>query len=211
MKKNMLCALAAALGVMLLQGCGTFQAPPRQVDLYTLAYPPPDAAEAEQRLPVHLAVSPFQAVAPYHSNRMVYADNDYRRSTYTYHKWLAKPAEMINSFIIRDIRAARIVETASELGGHDSTHVLSGRVEAFYEDDSRDPWAAVLGLSVTLSKKAPAASDSPVLLQKTYRTRRDLEQNNPLSFAKAMSRALQTVSKRMVADIRERLKRQGTD
>lgn len=208
MKKGMLCALAAALAVMLLQGCGTLQAPPRQVALYTLAYPAPDAQKAGQRLPVHLAIRPFQAVAPYHSDRMVYADNDYRRSKYVYHKWLAKPAEMIGSFIVRDIRAAQIVETAAELGGgHDPTHILNGRVEAFYEDDSREPWAAVLALSITLSKNAPAAPGNPVLLQKTYRVRRDLAQNNPLGFAKAMSRALETVSQRMAADIQERLKR----
>ena len=207
MNKGMFYKLAAILAVMLLQGCGVFQAPPRQVELYTLAYPAPDAAKADTRLPVRLAVKPFRAVAPYHLDRMVYADNDYRRSTYVYHKWLSKPAEMIGSFIVRDIRAARIVETAEAGNGNDPTHVLKGRVEAFYEDDSRESWAAVLALSITLSKNAPAASDTPVLLQKTYRVRRDLEQNNPLGFAKAMSRALETVSERMVADIQERLKR----
>ncbi|MBS3732440.1 MAG: membrane integrity-associated transporter subunit PqiC [Desulfobacterales bacterium] len=207
MKKGMFYALAAILVGMLLQGCGAFQTQPRQVELYTLAYPAPDAAEADTTLPVRLAVKPFRAVAPYHSDRMVYADNDYRRSTYVYHKWLAKPAEMIGSLIIRDIRAAQLVETAGEDTGNDPTHILKCRVEAFYEDDSRDPWTAVLALSVSLSKKAPAASDSPVLLQKTYRVRRDLEHNNPLGFAKAMSRALETVSERMVADIHDHLAR----
>lgn len=206
MKKGIFCVLLAVLAMM-IQGCGAFQTPSRQVELYTPAYPAPEAVKPDETLPARLVVKPFRASAPYRTDRMVYADNAYRRNTYTYHRWISKPAEMVDSFIVRDIRAAQIAAAVCTDACQNPTHILEGTVTEFYEDDSRDPWTAVLAISITLSEKAPAASDGPVLLQKTYSVHRDLEQNNPLGFAKAMSRALETVSERMVADIQERLKR----
>lgn len=201
MKKNIYLSLLASV-VIILQGCGTFQEPPRQVNLYTLAYPSPDAGAPGKVIPARLSVRPFLASAPYRTDSMVYAENKYHRSTYVYHKWLTKPAEIVGDLILRDIRAAQLVEAAFYDGIQNPTHIMKCTLEEFYEDDSREPWEAVLGLNLILIKNDPAASGSRIVLQKTYRVRKKLEQKSALGLAKAISRAVQEVSTRIVKDIR---------
>ncbi|MCF8094295.1 MAG: PqiC family protein [Desulfobacteraceae bacterium] len=204
MKKYIFCGIVAAFAMM-IPGCSAFNTPPKQVDLYTLAYPAPEAVKAGKTVPVRLAVKPFRVFTPYSSDRIVYAENKHHRSMYVYHKWIAKPGEIVGSLVIRDIRAAQIVEAVFYEGGQNPNHTLECTLEAFYEDDSQDPWEAVLAVNLILTKNHPANSGSQILLQKTYQTRKALEQNNPLGLARAMSRALEGVTERMIKDIQKSL------
>lgn len=195
-----LAALAAAV-----HGCAAVKSPPEQVRLYTLSYPAPGAVKTDSSSNVLLEVKPFLAAGPYRSDKIVYAENQYKRSSYIYHKWQTEPAGMVYDLIVRDLRASKIAEAVLPAPDTPPTHTLQGTIDAFYEDDSKDPWEAVLEITVTLSGKSPGSSETPVVLHKSYTQRKPLEQNNPLGLAEAMSLALEEVSSKMIRDISESL------
>ncbi|MFW6082089.1 MAG: ABC-type transport auxiliary lipoprotein family protein [Desulfosalsimonas sp.] len=201
MKNRTLCIVLLAALAAAVQGCGAFKSQPEQVRLYTLSYPVPRQVIKDSTSPVLLEVKPFRAAGPYGSDRMVYAENQYKRSSYIYHKWQNEPAEMVYDLIIRDLRASKIAEAVVPAPDTPSTHTLQGTIDAFYEDDSQDPWEAVLEITVTLSGQSAGSSESQVVLHRSYTKRKPLEQNNPLGLAEAMSLALEEVSSKMIKDI----------
>lgn len=206
MKSRIIHIITLAAVAALLQGCGTFRSPPQEVRLYTLTYPSPQSSENGAQNRAVLRIEPVRAADPYGSERIVYAENKYSRGTYVYHKWAAKPTEMIGNLIIRDIRASQIAEAVATTPSRSSfTHSLSINVKAFYEDDSDDPWQAVLQITALLAEKRPQDQNGRVLMDKTYSSEKALEQNNPLGLAEAMSAALQEVSSDMIKDISARL------
>ncbi|MCF8027431.1 MAG: PqiC family protein [Desulfobacteraceae bacterium] len=205
-------AIAAAIfAILLLPGCTGFSQPPKPVESYVLSYPAPmTAADTRTTAPdAVLAVQAFDAAAPYQSRQMVYADHRLRRKTYAYHQWVSKPAEMIRDLIIRDLQAAQAVRsvTRAEKRLEPPTHVLWATIEAFYEDDTRSPWQAVLELTATLAETRSGQSGRCLIMTKTYQARQDLEQNNPLGQARAMSTALAEISEDLAADLRKALRR----
>lgn len=215
MKQNILFiqmpAIAAAIfAILLLPGCTGFSEPPRAVESYVLSYPAPMPADTKITAPdAVLAVQAFDAAAPYRSRQMVYADHQLRRKTYAYHQWVSKPTEMVRDLIIRDLQAAQAVQsvTRAEKRLESPTHVLWATIEAFYEDDTRSPWQAVLELTATLAETQSGQSGRSIIMTKTYQARQDLEQNNPLGQARAMSTALAEISEDLAADLQKALGR----
>lgn len=208
MKKGIFHVLAAAAVIFGIQGCGTLQAPMQPVRFYTLSYPAPKAPKNATPLPGILKIEPLRAAEPYGSNRIVYAENEYSRSTYVYHQWISKPADMVGGLLLRDLRASQIIETlVGPQGALQPTHTLRATVESFYEDDAGKKWEAVLAIDVILAGTGGPSTPRPVLLHKTYRCRKPLEQNNPLGLARAMSKALAEVSSRLIDDLRHALGR----
>ncbi|MCF8110794.1 MAG: ABC-type transport auxiliary lipoprotein family protein [Desulfobacteraceae bacterium] len=206
MKSRILQILTLAAVVVLAQGCGAFRSPPEEVRLYTLTYPPVQTSETGSQSRAVLKIEPLRAADPYGSDTIVYAKNKYSRGTYVYHKWAAKPAEMIGDLIIRDIRASQIAEAVVTSASRASfTHSLHVNIDAFYEDDSADPWQAVVQITVLLEENRPQNQNARVLMHKTYRSEKAMEQNNPLGLARAMSAALQEISTSMIKDISGRL------
>ncbi|MFW6011053.1 MAG: ABC-type transport auxiliary lipoprotein family protein [Desulfosalsimonas sp.] len=202
MKSRIFQIIILATVAALLQGCGAFRSPPEEVRLYTLTYPPPQNSETGSQNRAVLKIEPLRAADPYGSDTIVYAKNKYSRGTYVYHKWAAKPAEMIGDLIIRDIRASQIAEAVVTSASRASfTHSLHLNIDDFYEDDSADPWQAVVQITVLLEENRPQNQKARVLMHKTYRSKKALEQNNPLGLAEAMSAALQEVSSDMIKDI----------
>jgi uncharacterized lipoprotein YmbA len=199
---------AAIIAAMIIPGCATLNDPPEPVQYYTLSYPAPDApANGTAHPGVVLAVKAFDAGDPYRSRQMVYADNQYRRQTYVYHQWISKPADMLRDRLVRDLRAAQVAGAVlcAEKSLQPPTHTLEVFIEAFHEDDAGNPWQAVLTLTATLAGNPDLDSNPSVLLQKTYEVRKDLDQNNPLGLAEAMSKALARSSNRIIADIHDAL------
>ncbi|MFO8141030.1 MAG: ABC-type transport auxiliary lipoprotein family protein [Marinobacter sp.] len=196
----MITALAAVV-----HGCGAIKSQPEQVSLYTLSYPAPRALKTDSSSSALLEVKPFLAAGPYRSDRIVYAESKYKRSSYVYHKWQTEPAGMVGDLIMRDIRASQVAETVVSAPDTPPTHTLQATIDSFYEDDSQDTWEAVLELTVTLSDNSSDSPENRIILHKTYTERKAMEQNNPLGLAEAMSRAVEEVSTRMIKDISKHL------
>lgn len=205
MKNRIWHILVLASIVALLQGCGVLRSPPEEVRLYTLAYPPIESSEIETKNEAVLKVEPLRTADPYKSDRIVYAENKYSRSTYVYHKWAAKPAEMVGDMIIRDMRTSRIAKAVVPAPHQSFTHTLKAHIDAFYEDDSVDSWQAVLQITVTLTAETPPDQTGEVLMNKTYRAEKTMKQNNPMGLAEAMSTALRKVSSDIINDVSSRL------
>ncbi|MFP4572812.1 MAG: ABC-type transport auxiliary lipoprotein family protein [Desulfobacterales bacterium] len=201
MKNRLGYILILAAIAALLQGCGILRSPPKEVRLYTLTYPPAENSKIETRHGAVLRLEPLRAADPYRTDRIVYAENKYSRNSYVYHKWAAKPADMVGDLIMRDIRASQIAEAVVELPHPSFTHTLHANIDAFYEDDSVDPWQAVLQITVTLAEASRPDTVGAVLMHKTYRSEQTMKQNNPLGLAEAMSTALQEVSSELISDI----------
>ncbi|MFW6283994.1 MAG: ABC-type transport auxiliary lipoprotein family protein [Desulfosalsimonas sp.] len=201
---------AAVFAIMALPGCAGFSEPPKSVESYVLSYPAPMPADDNSGPPdAVIAVRAFDAADPYRSRQMVYADHELRRKNYTYHQWASKPADMVRDRIIRDLQAAQAARsvTLAEKRLEKPTHLLWASIEAFYEDDTRSPWQAVLEMKATLAETRSGRSGRSIVMTKTYQARQDLSQNNPLGLARAMSTALAEISEDLAADIRKALKR----
>lgn len=203
--------VAAIFAIMLLPGCAGFNQPPKPVESYVLSYPGPMPANDKSSAPdAVLAVRAFDAAEPYRSRQMVYADHQLRRKNYTYHQWAAKPADMVRDQIISDLAAAHAAKsvTRAEKTLETPTHVLGASIEAFYEDDTKNPWQAVIKIRTTLAETRSGQSGGrSVIMTKTYQATQDLSQNNPLGLARAMSTALAEISNDLAADIRKALER----
>lgn len=205
-----LAGVSIVMGLIVLVGfaCGLGQ-PPRSVQYYTLHYPPPETVtQTPHSAAIH--VKSVAAPAPYDTRHIVYADNAYRRNTYTYHQWASEPEEMLTACLVRDLRAANIAKTVMTASPPpNTTHIIEWEINSFYEDDSRKQWHAVLDLTLTLTSagKSPHPSGE-VVFQKTYRVTRPLSRNNPLSLARSMSKAMRKVSGQIADDVHTHLKTQ---
>ncbi len=185
--------------VLLACGCGFKQQPP-VVRYYILDYTAPDPIDAAP-LPVSIHVKRLQTQAPYDSRRIVYAENAFQRTTYSYHQWMANPADMITGLIVRDLRTTDFAKTiVTGTPGSRVDHIIEGTIEEFYENDTTPDWQAVLSLSFTLIRTGDDTLRETVLFQKTYRRIEPMERNNPVSLARGMSKAMQTISARFMKD-----------
>lgn len=211
MKSKTAWIIAAVLALTVFgSGCSALRNQPGQVQYYTISYKLEHLPDNTTTYPsMVLEVSHFDSSEPYRSRQIVYADNQYRRKTYVYHKWLLKPADMVRENIIRDLRAANIAGAVigNKTGLKNPTHVLKASLEKFYEDDTNDPWQAVLTLTVTLASGPGTDSGTDILLHKTYETVKQMDQNNPTGLASAMSSALAVISKQLTADIMTAVKK----
>ncbi len=205
-KQMIICILLFAGGAILLTGgCGVSRHQPEPVTYYALYYTPPDPLPAvhnrtEKPLVIHLPR--LHAQPPYNTTHMVYADSPYQRNRYAYHQWVSTPAEMLTSLLLRDIETSKIVDAAVSMpAGKGVTHRIEGVIIDFYENDEKTQWEAVLVLRMTLTRMDPAATTGKILLQRTYNEVIPLKKNNPHELARSMSKAMEAVSRRFIADI----------
>jgi ABC-type uncharacterized transport system auxiliary subunit len=87
----------------LVGGCVSFKQPRNRIQHYTLEYVSPEITDLKP-LPVSLKVERFSVAPAYNTNRIIYRDGSFKRDEYFYHKWRANPADMVASFLSRDIR-----------------------------------------------------------------------------------------------------------
>ncbi|MFW6334642.1 MAG: ABC-type transport auxiliary lipoprotein family protein [Desulfosalsimonas sp.] len=194
-----LLAAAAALAC----GCGGFKNPPKQVHSYILSYQSGQNAADDFPAISVLGIKPFKTASLYRTEKMVYSDNPYTRSTYVYHRWAYNPAEMVENLLTRDLRKAKAAGAVVSMPDPRATHVLEATINEFYEDDSGDQWKAVLEITVALygSKAGQQEASGDIVMSRTYRCEKTMEKNNPLALARAMSAALREVSASMIKDL----------
>ena len=194
--------------VIFIGGCVPGQDLSPKVDYYTLEYDPPKI-ESLQPLGCVLQVEEFDASPFYYSNRIVYRDGQFKRDTYVYHKWRAKPGDLVPFYLTRDIKASLLFKAV--IGKNSkafSSHLIEGTVVEFFEWDENKSCEAVLTLSVILTKKNEPDISKRILLQKEYTARQACAKRNPHALADAMSRAMAAVSESIIKDIHGHLSRE---
>ena len=189
-------------------GCISLEQPNTKFEFYTLEY---DALSSDNstdpgKEAIVLKIKHFNASPIYNTDRIIYSDQQFKRSPYFYHKWRVRPAEFVTYFLSRDLKECGLFEAVlPPTSGSLHTHTVEGTVDEFLEWDSNDSWEAVLSLSVTLQVAREPDAGKRVIFQRSFSTRKKCRERNPLALAQAMSLAMAEVSKDISIVIHEAL------
>lgn len=181
-------------------GCSGKNKTPGPVIFYTLDYAVPEF-ENSSTLPVALSVEKFTASPPYDSARIIYTTDAFTQNRYYYHQWITPPGEMVTRLLTRDLAASGRFQAVVNTREGWTTHLLTGAINEFYEQDTEDQWNAVISITVILVDNRQKNGPPRICFQKTYQRRMPCAQKNPKSLASAMSLALAEISRELTSDI----------
>ncbi len=175
--------------------------PPLKIQRYSLEYPPPATASTGP-LDVLLRIERFRSSPLYQNTQMLFSDQPYRRTAYSYHKWYAAPSDLVGYHLVRDLKQSGLFKgvLGAEHQGR-ATHRLEGNVEEFVERKTTDGHFALLEISILLTNPQQKDVSRQILLQKTYRTTHPCTQPSPEALAAAMSRAMSAASAQIATDV----------
>jgi ABC-type uncharacterized transport system auxiliary subunit len=195
--------IVTILVCMVLLGSGGCGKPPMLVNQYVLEYAAP-VVPGEAKIPAELKVELFSVAQTLNTHAMVYQPRPYRSQSYNYSRWRANPGYLVTDYLIRDLRESGLFKAvfAPDSGGK-HRFKLEGGVEEFQELDSPGTWQACLALTVTLLDTDKQELPQRVVFQKHYRVLEPLPEKTPQGLAQGMSRAMEQVSARIIADTYE--------
>lgn len=200
-KKNILMILFIFLFLPFVS-CMNFRQPNPDITYYTLEYDSPTFPGKEQ-LPCIIKLEDFMASPIYNTTSIIYRKNAFERDAYTYYKWSVNPADIVTYLIGRDLKKSGLFKGVL-LPGERNREIafrLEGIVNEFYELDESKEWSGVLSLSITLTPQGKAKASGMDIFQKTYSVTERCENKNPAALAKALSGAMEKVSRRIIDDI----------
>ncbi len=195
-----------AIVAMALAACIGTKGPPIESNTYALEYPAPGPVDPARRLAWSLRVDAFDAHPFIGTERMAYRENAFQMETYRYHRWQAPPALLAAWHLERDLKSAGFCSAV--IGGDSllqTTHVIEGTVEEFYENDAEAGWEAVLSISLTLASNRSEDDGRRILMQRRYGASRPCRNRSPQAVAEAMSEAMAEVSQRALEDLYQTL------
>lgn len=186
--------------VLTLTGCGAGRAKAPDVRYYTLEYQSPAVAGEPTRAVV--ALSRFGVAPEFGTAKIVYRDLSFGRQEYAYHQWRSAPQALVADYLRRDMQHGGLFLAVTRPGSSlAATHQLEGMIEEWMEVDEEERWLAAAGLTVTLLDLRARELPDQVLFQRTYRESEPAAKKNPGSVVEAMSRAMQRLSGRIIADV----------
>ncbi len=202
--------LITVLCLLLLAACSSARSPGQAFENYALEYESPASAD---RPPINelLRVERFSAARAFGSTAMIHRSGPSVFNTYGYHRWKAPPADMVADLVLRDLRRSGLFKAVfSEFDEADARFTLQGRLEEFMEIEDQGGRKALLSLDMTLLDRSRRDPAQGVVFQKGYRVLEPLESPTPVAFARAMSRAMEKLSRQAISDIYEALEKPGT-
>ncbi len=124
---------AAAVCLIAITGCGAA----RPVRYYTLEQPPASAdAPPAHPLNISLLVARVRTTQLLEDDRIVYGTGPVEMGVYTSHRWAEPPAEMIETMLIRQLRATGQYESVQQLAGAArGNYIVRGRLISLKEMD----------------------------------------------------------------------------
>ena len=189
-------------------GCVTLKQPYKKVEYYTLEYDVPDLIEKADFGPVRavLKVERFSIAPDLNSNRIVYRDQEFKRSSYFYHKWKTNPTDLVSYSLTRDIRESGLFKAVNVPDSKvPHTHIVEGLIDEFLEWDSKDKWEAVLSINITLLDATTSDISKKIIFQQKFSSRKTCEEKHPKALAQAMSQAMAEVSENICVAIHKAL------
>lgn len=186
--------LLILLAVFVMPGCAFKRQPALEIDYYTLEYEALPVEGLGGPLPVVLRLQRFSASPEFSTERMVYREAPNRLAADYYNRWRANPADLVTSFLGRDLAAGGLFTGVALPGsGLDATHVLEGNVEEFLEI-AGDACEAALAVNVILFRAGEPDAAKGMIFQRRVTAREKCEARSPALAAEAMSRAMARVS-----------------
>ena len=189
-------------------GCVTLKQPNMKIEHYTLEYDALLPVTNTNLNPVQAAlkVERFSIAPAYNTSRIVYRDQEFKRSSYFYHKWKSNPADLVSYFLTRDIRESGFFTAVNVPDSKIThTHIVEGLVDEFLEWDSKDKWEAVLSMNVTLLDAGTSDISKRVIFQQRFSSRKTCKEKHPKALAQAMSQAMAEVSENICLTIHNAL------
>jgi ABC-type uncharacterized transport system auxiliary subunit len=139
-------AFVAAMAFLVASGCGST----RPIKYYQISPPPPAAAPSGEPLDVRILVRLPLASHMYREDPIVYSGSTYEFGTYESHRWAEPPAEMLQSALVRGLRASgRFRAVQSQRSDSNGEYLLASQLYAFNEITGTD-FAARLSYDVDL-------------------------------------------------------------
>jgi ABC-type uncharacterized transport system auxiliary subunit len=180
-------------------GCfpkGTASPPVRH---YTLEYPSPQWKGLKQ-VNATIRVERFFASPPFDTQAMLYRPVPYRYGLYNYYIWVAKPADLVSDFLLRDMQSSGLFRAVySDHALEDARYLIDGGISEFFEDDEQGP-SAKIALNLVLFDMSHKEIDRKVIFQKTYTVSEPSEKTAD-GLARGMSQAMSRLSKSLITDI----------
>ncbi len=203
------CTLGLWAACLLLSGCAAGVKAPVTVHRYALEYPSPlfkDMALVKESI----RVEPFSIVRNYSTTAMVYRSKPFLYDDDKYHRWKVRPSDMVSDLLLRDMRNAGLFRGVFSDGDAESGgYALDGVIEELYELEGTNASRAVLALNVILlNRNRPKAAEGMVF-QKGYRSVQVMEKKDAESLARAMSKAMEALSKEIILDTYEAIRKNG--
>ncbi len=189
-------------------GCVTLKQPNMKVEHYTLEYEALLPVTNTDLHPVQAAlkVERFSIAPAYNTSRIVYRDQEFKRSSYFYHKWKSNPADLVSYFLTRDIRESGLFSAVNVPDSKIThTHIVEGLIDEFLEWDSKDKWEAVLSMNVTLLDAGTSDLSKRVIFQQKFSSRKTCKEKHPKALAQAMSQAMAELSENICLTIHKAL------
>jgi len=205
----MIC-LAVGLGavVLLLGGCAA-GAKTTAVRQYALEYPSPAFGNLE-RVRDSIRVEPLSIARAFSTASMVYRSRPFVYGDDAYNRWKIKPSAMISDLLLRDMRSAGLFGGVFSSGDSESAdYALGGVIEELYEQEESGGSKAVLALNVTLLNRSRQNTGGRLSFQKSYRSVQAMETCDAESMARAMSKAMEALSREIILDTYQAMKANG--
>ena len=193
-------ALSLLAVVLLIGGCSSGPKSSAAVRHYALEYASPAFQEVA---PVgeSVRVETLSAARNFSTTSMVYRSRPYVYDDDAYNRWKVKPSAMISDMLLRDMRTANLFGGVFSDGDRErAEYTLGGVIEELYEQEDKDSSRAVLALNMTLLNTSRHNAGGRLVFQKSYRATEVMEKADADSFAKAVSRAMETLSKQIILD-----------
>ena len=200
-KKNIL-LMPVIFVLLFLSSCMNLKQPNPEIEYYTLEYASP-TFPGKGAMPCVIKVEPFNISPLYNTTHIIYQKKAYERDSYTYHRWSVNPADIVTYLIGRDLKNSGLFKGVRLPGerNREFTFRLGGMIDEFYELDGKSEWNGVLSLSISLAPEGKAKKAGMDIFQKTYKVTEKCEKKNPESLARALSMAMENVSRQIGEDL----------
>lgn len=202
-------ALGLWAAMFLLGGCAAGAKPSAAVRHYVLEYPSP-AFPGLEKVSESVRVEPLSISRAFGTTAMVYRTKPFVYGDDAYNRWKTKPSVMISDLFLRDMRSAGLfggVFSGSDAESGD--YVLGGVIEEIYEQEQKGGGKAVLALNATLLGRGRSGTGGRLIFQKSYRTVQTMEACDAESMARAMSKAMEALSRELILDTYQAMQGNG--
>lgn len=192
--------------VFVFSGCIELGPEPRHTFHYILDYQYVES-EKKKTLDAVIHVDRFTASPSCDTTKMVYTTASGAQDAYLFHKWWAKPRDMLTHYIARDLGETKwFTGVFSYDSGMRATHRIEGKLDRFHEKETRSGRVAEISMVITLIQADEPDLAKSILFQKTYSIVKPLDEDTPkraipLELSQTMAEGVQSLSNALALDI----------
>lgn len=191
------CLLAGASSVLL--SCGFLSRPPVN-NYYLLDYLPTPQLDRKdkQPYPYEVRVKDFEIAEAFRRRQIIYRQSAHQMQFYDYHRWAVDPEFMVGELLVKHLKASKLfANVLRSFQNFVPTFVLSGKVLALEEFDSREQWFAHLAVEYKLED----TQTNKIIWSRTYDLRKTVAQQEPVYVVRELSSLLEFVHDKVIESL----------